>query len=291
MPDTDVSPYARHSRWTEPGGFADLLRSLPAEPAGLPELVGGLVLHPLFLRDGLASREPQLRSVRDIVGAILGKDPRPLTEMREPDKRVLGTCRNYALLACAILREHRIPARLRVGFADYFTPAFAEDHWVCEYYHGDVWRLLDAELTRETQRQFGIAFDPAAVPRDRFLAAGPAWLALRRGERDPARFGVSAIGIAGFWFVASSLLRDVAALNREEMMPWDFWGPARDLRPDAEITPDCLVRFDRLADALAREPQGSDDASSIAAEFPWTALTPSVLSFPQGKPVEVLLAA
>jgi Transglutaminase-like superfamily len=98
----------------------------------LPEIIGGLLLHPLFARAAAnGNREPELRRITDIIDAILAKDTRPLDRARPLCKRVLGTCRNYALVACAILRQHKRPARLRVGFADYFTADFAEDHWVC----------------------------------------------------------------------------------------------------------------------------------------------------------------
>ena len=287
MQAPDLARYARHSRWTEPANFAGLLQSLSTKPGNLPELVGGLVLHPLFAQNGRMNDEPQLRTVQEIVGAIRGKDARPLDQARELGTRVLGTCRSYAVLASGILREHGIPARLRVGFADYFTADFWEDHWVCEYNDDRVWRLLDAELTRDARRHLGIVFDPADVPRDRFLAAGPVWLALRHGGLDSARFGVSAIGISGLWFAASSLLRDLAALNGDEMMPWDYWGPARHFRPDAKIADDWLKRLDALADALAGLDAAREDAGSIVAGHPWAALEPSVLSFPQGRPVEV----
>ncbi|MFI4949084.1 MAG: transglutaminase domain-containing protein [Alphaproteobacteria bacterium] len=284
-----VAAYARHSRWSDPGAFAVRLDDLPADPAALPEVVGGLVLHPLFAPAGTDTAEASLRSIPEILAALLARNDRPLDRPREPGKRVISTCRSYALLACAALRDHGAPARLRVGFADYFTPDFWEDHWVCEYRHGDAWRLLDAELTAELRRRVGIGLDPADVPRDRFLSVGQAWLALRRGEHDPARFGVSILGIRGLWFVAGSLLRDLAALAMEEMMPWDCWGPARDFRPDKPVPPEWLGPLDSLAAALAREPVTYDDVQAILAAHPWAALTPSVLSFPEGKPVEVAL--
>jgi hypothetical protein len=283
-----VDRYARHSRWTEPGRFGALLGPLSRYPDGLPEIVGGLVLHPLFAPAGSNLSEASLRSIPEILTALLQRDPRPLDQPREPSQRVIGTCRSYALLACAILRQHRVPARLRVGFADYFTPDFCEDHWVCEYHDGD-WRLLDAELTAKIRRRFAIPFDPANLPRDRFLTAGLAWQGLRRGERDPARFGVSVVGLAGLWFVAGSLLRDLAALTTAEMMPWDYWGPAREFRPGQPIPPDWLERLDSLAAALAGNPAGYDEARAILAAHPWAALTPSLLSFPDGKPVEIVL--
>lgn len=85
-------------------------------------------------------------------------------------------------------------------------------------------------------------------------------------------------------------MRDLAALNMEEMMPWDYWGPARDFRPGAQISADCLCRLDALANALAALDETDADARSILAEHAWADLEASVLSFPQGKPVDVLIA-
>jgi hypothetical protein len=284
-----VTRYVRHSRWSDPGPLGGHLDALPCEPTALPKIVSGLVLHPLFAPAGSDTAEAALRSVTEILSALLKRDARPLDQAREPGKRVIGTCRNYALLACAILRQHGVAARLRKGFADYFTPEFWEDHTVCEYHDGGAWRLLDAELTAEVRDRFVIAFDPADVPRDRFLAAGPAWQALRRGERDPACFGVSVAGLTGLWFPAGSLFRDLASLGMEEMMVWDYWGPARDFRPGADIPPEWLDRLDSLAAALAREPATYDEVRAILAAHPWAALTSTVLSFPDGAPVEVAL--
>jgi hypothetical protein len=127
------------------------------------------------------------------------------------------------------------------------------------------------------------------VPRDRFLTAGSAWIKLRYGEREPARFGVSALGLNGVWFVASSILRDLAALNTDEMMPSDYWGPARDFRPGADISAGWLRRFDALAAALAVLDDMEADARLILAARAWAAREASVLSFPEGKPVEFVV--
>lgn len=290
MLPSDLVPYARHSCWSDPGPLGVRLDTLPCEAAALPRIVGGLVLHPLFAPAGSDTSEASLRTAVEILAAAVERDGRPLDQPSEPGKRVIGTCRNYALLARAILRQHGVPARLRVGFADYFTPDFWEDHWVCEYRDGSSWRLLDAELTPQVCQRFSIPFDPIDVPRDRFLAAGPAWQALRHGERDPARFGVSVLGLSGLRFAAGSLLRDLAALNMHEMMPWDYWGPTRDFRPGSAIPPEWLARLDNLANALARAPATYNEVRGILAAHPWAALTPTVLSFPEGKPVEVALA-
>jgi hypothetical protein len=291
MPEDYACHYAKHSRWSEPGGFGSRLDELPSDPARLPGIVGGLVLHPLFAgAEGNArASDAAIRTIVGIIGAILARDGRPLSEARAPAQRALGTCRTYALLACSIMRQHHLPARLRVGFADYFTPGFFEDHWVCEYHDGLRYRLLDAELTADACRRFAIDFNPADVPRGRFVAAAQAWRMIRRGDRVADCFGVSVFGLTGAWFVAASLLRDLAALTAEEMMPWDYWGPARSFNPQTGVANDWLEQLDHLAGALACEPASYDAAQAILAEHPWAALTPTILSFPAREPVEVRL--
>jgi hypothetical protein len=47
----------------------------------------------------------------------------------------------------------------------------------------------------------------------------------------------------GLWFIAGNVIRDVAALNNHEMLPWDVWGA---MTPkDAELD---LAFIDRLAE-------------------------------------------
>jgi hypothetical protein len=53
----------------------------------------------------------------------------------------------------------------------------------------------------------------------------------------------------GLWFIAGNLVRDVAALNNMELLPWDDWGamPA----PDEPLDDGLLAFLDELA-ALTR---------------------------------------
>jgi len=63
----DIARYAHHSRWSDPGPYARLIGDLSADPARLPEIVGGLILHPLFA-PRRESSEAALRSMRRIPG-------------------------------------------------------------------------------------------------------------------------------------------------------------------------------------------------------------------------------
>ena len=46
----------------------------------------------------------------------------------------------------------------------------------------------------------------------------------------------------GLWFIAGNVIRDIAALNNHEMLPWDVWGAMA--QKDAALD---LPFFDRLA--------------------------------------------
>lgn len=260
MTEDERRYYATQSRVSDPGDRARLLDALPAEAGRLVPAVSALVLHPLFVgRLGItpaadSADDVESRTVPRILDRILARDPAPLDVPRPPERRFIGICRDYALLACAALRHHRVPARLRVGFATYFTPGYLEDHWVCEYAADGRWRLLDPELADRVRAHFGITFDPADVPRDAFLVAGEAWRRVRAGAVDPQTCGVPWIGILGAGFVAASVARDLAALNKREMLAWDVWGLPLGLPPGAPVPEAAARRLDAVA-ALTAAPE------------------------------------
>src|SRR4029077_10263505 len=135
-------------------------------------------------------------------------------------------------------------------FATYFTPGYLEDHWVCEYYAGDRWRLLDPELAPRVRAHFKIAFDPADVPRDAFLVAGDVWQRTRAGAIDPETCGGPRIGIVRRRVIAASAAKALGARNRGEMLAWDVWGLPLGLRPGAGIPEPVARRLDALAALL-----------------------------------------
>jgi len=245
--------FTEPGRLTSPGKYASAFAVLPADVAALTEVTQGLIVHEYMTRAYGFELPPErratvhLRPVETLLGQILAEDGRPLTTPRGPASRLAGNCRHYTVLAVAMLRAQGIPARARCGFGDYFGSGAFEDHWVCEYWN-DSWRLADAQLDGVLREAMGIDFDVLDVPRDRFLTAGDAWRRCRAGDDDPARFGFSALNQGGYWWIAGNLVRDVAALNNMEMLPWDVWGamPAPDEPADTDL-------FDRLA-ALTAEP-------------------------------------
>jgi hypothetical protein len=215
---SDVPTYYRtRSPITDPGEQASLLDGLPSEVPELVRVVLGLVLHPVAAaRMGLdlppeRRRELDLRHVPRMLERIQELDPRPLLEERPPERRLIGNCRDSAVLFCAMLRHQGRPARARAGFATYFQPDFFGDHWVCEHWEAECqrWVSVDPDISSDLAHW---GFDSLDVPADRFLVAGRAWLACRAGKADPARFGMPEFPEKnGPGWVASQLVRDLGA--------------------------------------------------------------------------------
>jgi len=71
--------------------------------------------------------------------------------------------------------------------------------------------------------------------------------------------------VSGDWFVASSVLRDAAALAGVECLPWDYWGLGRSFCAQHRVTEEQEVEVDHLErdceKLLRRQP-------SLAA-LPW----------------------
>jgi hypothetical protein len=290
----DVEFYCTQSRWTDPGRWAPQLAEIAPEPRAIRQALSGLLMHPFFAPTrgveipAAAQDDRQRRSVEAILDLVVSRDGRGLNSERATQDRGFCVCAGFARMATAVFRAHGLPARCRAGFAAYFTPGFLEDHWVCEYRDGDRWRLLDAQLDDTSVRDLGIAFSSCDVPRDQFIDGSTAWCGARAGELDPARMGLSGLGLSGMWFVAGEVMLDVAALNKEEMLPWEKWSLGRELGPGATVPAPWLAEFDAVAGALAGTPDAGL-ARRIYAEHEWLRVTPNVLSFASGVPEELRL--
>jgi Transglutaminase-like superfamily len=227
----NVERWISHSAMSDTGRHAQTIAALPSGVSALNGVVQGVIIHSDWLSAyGLdASRFDRVSRdtlpVAERLALILDSDARALDISRAPARRTVGTCRDFALVLCALLRSKGIPARVRCGFADYLTTDW-EDHWVCEYWDWEAqcWRLSDAQLDEVLQEKCRIAFDPSDTPRHQFMTAGQAWTGCRAGKLDPDRFGHGAV--KGLWFVKVNVLRDHYAVNNRETSVWDSWRAA-----------------------------------------------------------------
>ena len=203
-----------------------LLADVPAAPAEICALAQGLVVQPAETGSlGLPEErdeEGNLRPAASLISVLAGLDPAPLDAPRKPEHRVVGTCRHFAVLACALLRFRDIPARARCGFAGYFVPGKHVDHWVTEYWDnwGARWVRIDPEILGSD-----LVPRPGDLAPGEFLTGGEAWQLYRAGRADAADFGVADVADAwGAAEIRGNAVRDLAALNKVEVLPWDEWG-------------------------------------------------------------------
>jgi hypothetical protein len=239
---------------TSAGTQAPLFDGLPREVADLAAVAQGLLIHehiaPAYGVELSDERRASvhLRPVEPILERLIAEDGRPLTTARPAEARLAGNCRQFTVLLVAMLRAQGVPTRARCGFGGYFGTDWFEDHWVAEYWHAAQarWVLADAQIDDVQRGMFPIDFDLMDVPRDRFLIAGDAWARCRAGDADPAKFGLSFLDEGGLWWIAGNLMRDVAALNNMELLPWDVWGVMPG--PGETPTPDLSALFDRLSE-------------------------------------------
>ena len=227
--------YATPGVMTDVSDRADLLGDVPEAPVAIAATVRGLLMHPhwavAYDVEVTPDRQAELqaRGARAMLDGILALDDRPLTEPRDPTDRFLGNCRDFTTLTTALLRRAGTPARARCGFAGYFEKGKWVDHWIVEHWNGDRWQVLDAQIDDLQRELTGLEPDPADLPPGFFLTAPEAWLRCRAGEFDGDDFGI--LDMWGDWFIAGNVGRDLAALNKVEMLPWDDWGA---LSGDAE---------------------------------------------------------
>lgn len=220
----ELSYYASPGPMTQLGPHGQLARTDINEAIGI---VQGLLLHQAWVEsydvDGTGREgEVQNRSAVQMIEAALSIDDRPLTEPREPSNRLQINCRHFSTLTTALLRGAGVPARARCGFGRYFQEDKWIDHWVVEMWDGSAWRLVDAQLDETQKRKLRFDFDPLDVPRDRFLVAGEAWRRCRAGQDVGDNYGI--FDMWGEWFIAGNVSRDLASLNKVELLPWDGWG-------------------------------------------------------------------
>jgi len=255
--------YTSQSPITDPGEYAGLFADLPRDIASLCRVVRGLIIHYFadekvfnytIPKDRLA--EVDTRYVTKMLARMMALDNRPLVEARPPEKRLVGCCRDFATLFCAMARHQGIPTRVRIGFAAYFLPDFNEDHEVAEVWDAEekCWRLVDPEMSGLHTKAYNIRFDTLDVPRNQFIVAGQAWQMCRAGEAVPDKFGLSsAPDLRGWWFIQHRLIHDLAAQDKKELLLWDTWGLMEKKPTNEDLA---------LLDKVARLTQAGDGAFS-----------------------------
>lgn len=228
----------------------ELLEGLPDDPVALMKVARGCVTSDLILLEVFKLPVPerddaQIRPVVRMVDRMAELDPAPLASEREPSQRFLGNCRHFATLSCALIRRAGIPARVRAGFAAYFVPNTWSDHWIIEYERDGTWVRVDPELDDDWLAKRAPGTTSEMLAQSMYLSGGEAWQRSRRGEVDPDRFNMGGSNW-GIGEIRGSVLYDLAALNQNEMLPWDCWG-----RMEAGYKSEAGAEYDELLDTVS----------------------------------------
>lgn len=118
------------------------------------------------------------------------------------------------------------------------------------------WVRVDTEIFGQSR-----GVDPRDLRPGEFLTGGEAWSAYRPGEVDASKFGVPGTENWGASEIRGNAVRDLAALNNVETLPWDEWGRMAEAY-EGRTGPD----YDELLDELAVVCAGGD-LDAVAALY------------------------
>jgi hypothetical protein len=268
--------YAAPGIFTGVDGFENDVAAVSSDVVSIVEFVQGLLIHEALgavygtTQPPARTAEKQIHAAELMFTQAKRLDAGALAQARPPAKRVIGVCRHFATLFVALMRSKGIPCRARCGFANYFIPGKHVDHWVAEYWRADQgrWILVDVQVDEPQRQLYRVDFDTLDVPRDRFLVGGDAWRACRNGA-DPMNFGIAGTPIWGLVEVYGDVFQDLAALQKIELLPWGWYGLAKDKNGMEETALiDSLADISSTADASSLEKLRAAIARDSRLEVP-----------------------
>lgn len=233
----ELDYYREQSVFSHPGKFAELWDSVPPTIADMKAAITPLLFHYRgggdWDENGIEAdriSEINLRYANEMLTCIDSRKSISVAANREMNERMVGCCRDWALLFVSLARHHGFAARSRVGFSAYFMDGWWIDHTVAEIWDESVqrWILVDAELENSWTTASGQEVDPLDISRDIFLPGLDAWRQVRAGEVDASMFvvhpDIEMPELRGVPYLWHNSVLDLAALNRYEMVLWDVWG-------------------------------------------------------------------
>ncbi len=228
-----LSYYATHSVITDPGEYAYMYDGLPDSPEELAGVVHGVLLHKLatgihnFQPTQGQRAEQTLRTMQERLSRMVELDPQPIMVPRDPKERQIGMCRDFGVFYTSLLRHKGIPARMRVGFADYLVSdkPLKADHWITEYWDAaqERWILADSNMGEPEIQAYKLVANMKDLRHDdEFYVAGSAWQLCRAGKEKSTFFRHSERW-KGMPCIRGNMLHDFQALNRMELGLMDYW--------------------------------------------------------------------
>ncbi|MBN1799311.1 MAG: transglutaminase domain-containing protein [Spirochaetales bacterium] len=249
---TVLKTFKTQGRMSDPGPHISMLKDLPDDPQTIRLAVQNCLIHLHWLPAyGIEQTEKHwqeagLRSMEEKLNRLQELGYETVTKQTAYKNHLTGTCRDYAVFLCSLLRHKAIPARARCGFGCYFESGKFIDHWICEYWDAEQsrWIMMDAQLDTLQMEKLHINFDPASLPEDQFTFGGRAWQLCREQKVDPSLFGI--FKWWGIDYAMSNFLLDIGSLNKTPMLPWDCWAGMK-AKEVKNLTEEELSYLDKLA--------------------------------------------
>jgi hypothetical protein len=253
--------FATSGPFTESGVHLKAIQQLPNDIEKLTEIVQGLSIHMFTAKEFYSTKldqtrienEAHIRHFDKLLDKVMELDNSSLEVSRQPGKRIVGVCHHFSKLLTGFIRAKKIPARMRYGFGNYFNAGYFEDHSICEYWNEEEkrWVIVDPQFDRIWIKNLGIQHNVLDVPNDKFFKPAESWLLCRKGKLDPYQFGIFQPEMRGLWFIAGNLVKDVASLQKQELLQWDSWSGMP--RPNNSMTNKKTLKFfDELAELMAQ---------------------------------------
>jgi len=107
---------------------------------------------------------------------------------------------------------------------------------------------VDALLNATLRAANKIDFDACELPEGRFFSAAQAWLDCRANKARSGNYGRNRKE-RGWNFLRTSLVQELAALNKVEVLPLDRWWELA-ARQDDQVSPEDMKLLDRLAELI-----------------------------------------
>ena len=291
---TDLTYFAQYGKMTDPGSiraslYRPALRRLCPCPGGsgiaCAYLLGGALWIDLSEeRKG----EVQLRTMERRLARTLELDLKSAGTPRPNEKKIVGQLPRFlgdAGIHAAIDRASP-PARA-AGSGRTSSPITTKITGSANTgtRENGRWVLVDAQLDSLQCEAMKIPFNTLDVPRDQFIVGGAAWKLCRSGQADPDQFGI--FDMKGLDFVKGDFIRDVASLNKIELLPWDCWGMI--MTEYATLPPDDLAMLDRLADLTCVDVPDFELVRQLYESDPRLRVGESITSFVNGNPQMIAL--
>lgn len=244
--------YKKHGVMTQVDIMKDMITSIPKDIKIIVTYVQNILLHQHWASsygvnlDRKRKQETWLRSFEEKLKFLKKVGFTHVSDKKKAGNKMVGICRDYAVIAAALCREAGIAARARCGFALYFEKGKYVDHWVLEYYnvYKKRWIFVDPQLDSFQQKQLNITFNPLDVGEENFITAPRAWLMCRNGEADPNLFGI--LQWWGYDYLKCNLILDANSLIKVPMQPWDGWDGYKNISIE-KLTENYYLDLDQLA--------------------------------------------